>query len=130
MSTLASVRVCPPASVKTVFVAVLHGVRHRVGEIREGRGRELDHVVAHEPGAGREVDDEARLERRVEDEPVVAGVALEVVAAGAGKQRVVAVAADEDVVAGAGAEVVVAVAADDGVVAVMRRRWCRCRSRR
>src|SRR5215203_1015572 len=99
--------------------AVLHGVRHRVGEIREGRGRELDHVVAHEPGARREVDDEARLERRVEDEPVVAGVALEVVAAGAGKQRVVAVAADEDVVAGAGAEVVVAVAADDGVVAGM-----------
>ena len=58
----------------------------------------------------------------IEDEHVVAGVALEVVAAGAGKQRVVAVAADEDVVTCAGAEVVVAVAADHGVVAVMRRR--------
>ena len=31
---------------------VLHGVRHRVGEIREGRGRELDHVVAHGPAPG------------------------------------------------------------------------------
>jgi len=57
---------------------------HEVSEVGEGPSRELDHVVMGDR-PWFEVDDEARLEGSIEDEEVVTGVALQVVAARAGK---------------------------------------------
>ena len=76
----------------------LHGMRHQVGKIREDSASELDDIVVGD-GPWLEVDDDARFEGPVEDEEIVAGVALQVVTARSGEQRVVAVAADEVVVA-------------------------------
>jgi diphthamide synthase subunit DPH2 len=53
----------------------LQRMRHQIGEVGEEAAGELDHVVVG--GCPRlKVDDEARLETAVEDEEVVAGVAL------------------------------------------------------
>ncbi|MFL5233521.1 MAG: hypothetical protein ACJ8DM_11445 [Microvirga sp.] len=53
---------------------------HQIGEVGEDAASELDHVVVGDR-PGLEVDDEARLEGPVEDEEVIAAVALQIVAA-------------------------------------------------